>query len=81
MTRTFSTAEAAEQIGAPSERWLIAQLRAGRFPGRKVGRQWRHTEQDVNDTLEVCLNDHRSISTGAERSGLTPRSRIRLAAG
>jgi hypothetical protein len=35
MRTTYSTADSAQQMGC-SERWLIEQLRANRFPGRKV---------------------------------------------
>jgi hypothetical protein len=79
---TYSVAEVAEQIGAPSERWVVEQLRAGRFPGRKVARNWRLTDQDVADVLDTCLNDFRSLRTDvASLVGLTPRSRKRVAAG
>ena len=61
----------------PSERWLIEQLRAGRFPGRKVARHWRMTEQDIADALDLCRNKHRSIHV-APVIGLTPRSRRRV---
>jgi hypothetical protein len=56
-SRTYSTAEAAELIGAPSERWLIERLRDGTFPGRGIGRHWRITDQDITDALDVCAND------------------------
>jgi hypothetical protein len=36
--KTYATGEAFEILGAPSERWLVEQLRVGRFSGRKVGR-------------------------------------------
>jgi hypothetical protein len=79
--RTYSTAEATERIGAPSERWLVEQLRAGRFPGRKIGRHWRMTDQDVRDALDLCRNNSRSVHThGAPVVGLTPRSRKRISA-
>jgi excisionase family DNA binding protein len=76
---TYSTAEAAQQMGAPSERWLVEQLRAGRFRGRKVGRQWRMTEQDVLDALDICSNDRLTIAGSAASTGLTPRSKKRIA--
>jgi hypothetical protein len=79
MSLTYSTAEAAEQMGAPSERWLVEQLRTGRFRGRKVGRLWRMTEQDILDALDNCSNDRPHIAAAAPGKGLTPRSRRRLA--
>lgn len=77
MIRTYSTSEATEIVGAPSERWLIEQLRDGRFPGRKVGRNWRMTEHDIADALDLCRNEHRSTHS-APVIGLTPRSRRRV---
>lgn len=62
---TYSSADAADWMGAPSERWLIHKLRAGAFPGRKVGRNWRMTEQDITDALDVCANDIRRIPTSS----------------
>jgi excisionase family DNA binding protein len=76
--RAHSTAEAAEQIGC-SERWLIEQLRANRFPGRKVGRHWRMTDRDIADALDLCGNEHRNAySDVLPVVGLTPRSKQRL---
>lgn len=80
MCTTYSTAEAAEQMGC-SERWLIEQLRANRFPGRKVARRWRLTDQDIADALAACANDFRCSTTDvAMMTGLTPRSRKKVAA-
>ena len=79
--RTYSTQEAAEIVGAPSERWLIEQLRAARFPGRKVGRNWRMTEQDIEHALDICGNETcRAVANAvAPVSRLTPTSRRKLA--
>ncbi|TRW81244.1 DNA-binding protein [Mycolicibacterium sp. 018/SC-01/001] len=77
---TYSSGDAAIRMGAPSERWLIEKLRAGAFPGRKVGRHWRMTDSDIADALAVCSNEvrrSRSAST-ARLSGLTPTSRKRV---
>ena len=76
-SETYSTAESAELIGAPSERWLIERLRAGYFRGRKIGRHWRMTEQDIADALDVCANDSRIAGSGPR--GLTPRSAKKVA--
>lgn len=81
--RTFSSAEAAEQIGC-SERWLLDQLRASRFRGRKVGRHWRLTELDVQDNLDVCSHGApRPTAVVREKtvmafSSLSPTSRRKL---
>ena len=76
-SETYSTAESPELIGAPSERWLIERLRSGPFRGRKIGRHWRMTEQDIADALDVCANDSRVASTVPR--GLMSRSRKKVA--
>ncbi len=78
--RTYSTAEAAHEMGAPSERWLIEQLRSGRFPGRKLGRHWRMTDEDILDALAVCANDFPRVKQLERVVGLTPTSRKRIGA-
>ena len=79
MRTTFSTADSAQQMGC-SERWLIEQLRANRFPGRKVARRWRLTDQDIADALDICANDFRCPTADvAMVTGLTPRSRKKVA--
>ncbi len=35
-----------------SEQWVAAEARAGRIPGRKVGREWRFTEADVTAYID-----------------------------
>lgn len=78
---TYSVAEVVEQIGAPSERWVIEQLRSGRFPGRKIGRNWRLTEGDVVVALEVCRFNPSETGECAfgPVTGLTPTSRRNIA--
>jgi hypothetical protein len=79
MRTTYSTADSARQMGC-SERWLIEQLRANRFPGRKVARHWRMTDQDIADALDICANElRRSTADVAMISGLTPRSHKKVA--
>lgn len=76
---TYSIADATDQMGAPSERWVIDQIRSGRFPARKIGRSWRMTERDIRDALDACGNTIRaSEQPAAPRTGLTPTSRRRL---
>lgn len=81
---TYDVAAASERIGAPSDEWLTVNLRHGRFPGRKIGRHWRLTEDDIQEILEICSNKHRrptskkaTPSAGAA-DGLTPTSRKRV---
>ena len=64
-------------IGAPSRRWLIERLRDGRFPGRKIGKCWRLTDQDITDILDLCKNDAQIV---ARPTVLTPRSQKRTTA-
>lgn len=79
MAATYSIAEVAEQVGAPSERWVVDQIRAGRFPARKIGRAWRMTDQDIADALEACHNSPGPrIDVVRSLSGLTPKSRKRV---
>ena len=78
---THDIADAAQRMGAPSERWVVEQIRAGRFPARKIGRTWRMTEQDIADALDVCRNNVSTSSDGpVQRSGLTATSSKRLTA-
>lgn len=72
--KTFSVAQGVKMIGAPSERWYIERLRDARLPGRKVGKIWRLTEEDIADALDILKNDS---PIAKAPSGLTPRSRLR----
>lgn len=75
---TFSIADATEQMGAPSERWVVDQIRSGRFPARKIGRAWRMTDRDIRDALDACGNTLRvSEESASARTGLTPTNRRR----
>jgi hypothetical protein len=46
-------ARAAAEIGC-TERWLADQLRAGRFPGKKIGRKWMLSDDDIAAILQIC---------------------------
>lgn len=50
---SMSLTEAAGKIPC-SERWLADNLRAGKFPGHKIARQWRLTENDLVAILDIC---------------------------
>lgn len=45
--------EAAGKLGK-SERWLADQLRGGQFPGRKIGRTWKLTSDDLDQIIRLC---------------------------
>ena len=82
---TYDLAEAAECIGGISEKWLAAQLRAGKLPGRKVGRKWRMTASDIEAALDIFKVAPQSTRRGGTEvqdvrvTGLTRTSRRRIA--
>ncbi|MGZ4530434.1 MAG: hypothetical protein ACXVYA_12600, partial [Mycobacterium sp.] len=45
--------QAAESIPC-KERWLADGLRSGRFPGKKVGRKWMLSDDDIAAILQIC---------------------------
>lgn len=76
---TYSIVEVAASFNC-TPRWLTEQVRAGRFPAKKIGRHWRMTDQDIADALDICANDFRcSTADVAIASSLTPRSRKKVA--
>jgi hypothetical protein len=81
---TYDLAEAAQRIGGVSEKWLAAQLRAGKLQGRKVGRKWRMTLGDIESAVEMFRVVPQKVSAECEppdvnSSGLTETSRRRFA--
>ncbi|OBK59456.1 hypothetical protein A5656_14565 [Mycobacterium gordonae] len=82
---TYDLAEAAERIGGVSEKWLAAQLRAGKLQGRKVGRKWRMTLGDIESAVEMFRVVAQDVSLDRAQqehlgsSGLTRTSRRRFA--
>lgn len=60
MIKTYSLAEVASALCGDSmlepERWLTRQITSGRFTARKVGRQWRMTQADVDAALDILAN-------------------------
>lgn len=72
---THNLAEAAAAMGC-TERWLADQLRANRFPARKLNGRWRMTDADIEQALEICRRPAKSeISVG----GMTATTRRRVA--
>jgi hypothetical protein len=41
-----------------SERWLADNLRAGRFPAKKINRKWLLSADDITAILEICSVNH-----------------------
>lgn len=74
--KAHSVEQAKVRMGAPSRRWLIERLRDGRFPGRKVGREWRMTDEDIEAALDACKNDPQIV---ARPTGLASGSRTKAA--
>jgi hypothetical protein len=37
-----------------SKRWLEDQLRANRFPARKIGRRWMPSQEDLDEIVRRC---------------------------
>jgi hypothetical protein len=60
------------------ERWLVRQLRRGRFHGTKIGRHWRMSDRDIEAALEV-LSSGPSNVIEHPTLGLTPASLRRRA--
>jgi hypothetical protein len=58
-----------------SERWLADNLRAGRFPAKKIGRKWVLDDDDISAILQICsvnqasaFSAHSSVSTSPSSS-------------
>ena len=67
-----------------SERWLADNLRAGRFPAKKIGRKWVLSDDDVVAILQICsvnqasaFSTHSSVSA-APSSSMTNTTLRRL---
>jgi hypothetical protein len=56
-----------------SERWLADNLRAGRFPAKKIGRRWMLSDDDITAILKIC-SMNRPIALSVDSSGHTPSS-------
>lgn len=59
--------------------WLAKQLRGGKLPGYKAGREWRLTEEDVDAAIESLRPTPIAIPDVPSLSGLTRTSRRRMA--
>lgn len=72
---TYTVAEAAAKLRV-TEAWYVNQLRARNLPGHKLGRQWRLTDDDIAQALELTAQP--AFPQPRDPSGLTPRSRAHL---
>jgi hypothetical protein len=73
--------EAATELHC-SERWLADNLRAGRFPAKKIGRKWLWSDEDITTILEICSVTPTAFSAGtalgASASSMTPITARRI---
>jgi hypothetical protein len=70
----YELKQAAVKLGK-SERWLADKLRDGRFPGRKIGRTWKLTSDDLDEILRLCAVRAESVGpTGAAIPGASQSS-------
>jgi hypothetical protein len=74
--------EAAAELHC-SERWLADNLRAGRFPAKKIGRKWVVSDDDITAILEICSVRTTTVPTGMDFLGesqcsMTSTTRRRL---
>lgn len=67
-----------DQVPRKAE-WLRQQLVAGKIPGRKAGRRWYMTVEDVDAALEIWLRAPHESPQSMSAFGLTPTSRSRRA--
>lgn len=76
---TYSAEEVATGLGC-SVRWLVEQARNGKVPARRVSKQWRFTQQDWADILDLFANGFHGLQSESTTrpAGLTVQSRRRL---
>jgi excisionase family DNA binding protein len=62
--------EAVVEAGwAPSTHYLIVRLRRGEIRGRKVGRHWRMSDEDIQAYVESLANKSAPTLEESYRSG------------
>lgn len=76
---THSLTEACALLGCESEDWLTDRVRNGTFPGRKIVRQLRFSDDDIAQIIEACAVQPRMVA-GTVIPTPTARSRKRQAA-
>lgn len=79
---TLSAKEVAAGLGC-KERWLVEQARDGKIPARRIAKQWRFTQQDCAEIVDLFANGfHKPENESAVRpAGVTAQSRRRLLRG
>jgi len=79
---THSAREVAAGLGC-TERWLVEQARDGKIPARRIAKQWRFTQQDCAEIVDLFANgfQKQQSESAARPAGLTAQSRRRLGRG
>lgn len=83
--KTYSLGEVAAGLCGDSmkdpERWLTRQITSGRITARKVGRQWRMTDEDIANALTVLANraEPRIVERIGQPSAGSMRRRLAVA--
>lgn len=78
----FTLYQAAAILGC-TPKWLADQLRARRFPARKVGRKWMLSEDDLDEIVRRCAVVAESASSadasvsGVQQAGSMTRTTLR----
>ena len=82
--KVYELPEAAAKIKF-SERVLANGLRAGDFPGRKAGRKWLLTDDDLEAILQICARPAMAPPStdyanpvASQRSSMTPTTARRI---
>lgn len=75
---TYGLEDSAVLMGARGKRQVAEWLKAGRIPGRKIGREWRMTMEDIKAAIETFGVRGEPETPEEKCSGLTPTSRRRM---
>ena len=86
--KTYAATDVARDLAGDSmknpEVWILRQIRAGRIPAFKVGREWRMTEADVQAAIDSLRNPQLrrtepTLTVVGRPSALSMRRRQRVA--
>jgi hypothetical protein len=83
MNRAHPLDEVVEAGWAPSKEYLQVRLRRGEIRGKKVGREWRMSDKDIEMYLESISNqpsELRDLKSQSPVVGLTAASMRRRSA-
>jgi len=81
MNRAHSLAEVVEAGWAPSVHYLVVRLRRKEIPGRKVGRHWVMSDDDVRAYIDSRSNHAAQPVPEDSHFGLSAASQRRRLAG